>query len=150
MSSGGNFEHVERPLSRRRFLHHWANGFGGLALAGLTSCARPSGTPQTGAPPRATSRTGGRAKHVIFLYMDGGPSQIDTFDPKPRLAKEHGQPIKLDTPATQFHIGKRVLKSPFRFAKHGECGADVSELFPHVARHVDRLAFVRSMVSDHS
>jgi len=150
MSSGGNFEHVERPLSRRRFLHHWANGFGGLALAGLTSCARPSGTPQTGAPPRATSRTGGRAKHVIFLYMDGGPSQIDTFDPKPRLAKEHGQPIKINTPATQFHIGKRVLKSPFGFAKHGECGADVSELFPHIARHVDRLAFVRSMVSDHS
>ena len=152
MSSVGKIEHLERPLSRRRFLNHWANGFVGLALAGLTSCARPSGTPQTGAPSRvgATSTAGGRAKHVIFLYMDGGPSQIDTFDPKPRLAKEHGQPIKIDTPATQFHIGKRVLKSPFRFAKYGECGADVSELFPHVARHVDRLAFVRSMVSDHS
>ncbi len=139
-------------VSRRQILARWAAGFGGLALTGLTSCARPGGpsNPSATADTTGRQRAGGRAKHVIFLYMDGGPSQIDTFDPKPRLAKEHGQPIKIETPATQFHIGKRVLKSPFRFSKHGQCGADVSELFPHVARHVDRLAFVRSMVSDHS
>ncbi|MBX9791567.1 MAG: DUF1501 domain-containing protein [Pirellulales bacterium] len=140
------------PVSRRQVLATWAAGFGGLALAGLTACSRTASSSRPGSSAGTSAKQGvaGPAKHVIFLYMDGGPSQIDTFDPKPRLAREHGQPIKLKTPATQFHIGQRVLKSPFRFAKYGECGADVSELFPHLARHVDRLAFVRSMVSDHS
>ncbi|MGE0538351.1 MAG: DUF1501 domain-containing protein [Pirellulales bacterium] len=141
---------LRSPISRRQILSRWAAGFGGLALAGLTSCSRPSGTSQPARGTPGSHGIRGQAKQVIFLYMDGGPSQIDTFDPKPRLAREHGQQIKIETPATQFHIGKRVLKSPFRFARHGQCGADVSELFPHVSRHVDRLAFVRSMVSDHS
>jgi hypothetical protein len=131
-------------LNRRQALLRWANGFGGLALCGLASCSRSH------APITAATLPKQKAKSVIFLYMDGGPSQIDTFDPKPRLAREHGQAIQLRTPATQFQIGRRVLKSPFRFARYGASGADVSELFPEVATCVDEIAFVRSMVSDHS
>jgi len=145
-------EHVEHPdrasrLTRRELLFRSANGFGGLALCGLlASCRRPSGDstmPRLEGPLK-------RAKSVIFLYMDGGPSQMDTFDPKPRLDREHGQPIKMETPDTQFRIGKKVMKSPYRFQQHGECGAWVSEIFPHLAECVDEMAIIRSMVSDHS
>lgn len=135
--------HERRRCNRRQALFRCANGFGALALASLVSCSRRSPSAVGGARPA-------RAKSVIFLYMDGGPSQIDTFDPKPRLAAENGQPIKIKTPATQFQIGNRVLASPFKFARYGECGAPVSELFPQLARCVDDIAFVRSMVSDHS
>ena len=91
-----------------------------------------------------------KVRQVIFLYMDGAPSQVDTFDPKPRLAREHGEPIKMKIPATQFDDVGTVLKSPWKFQRHGECGAPVSELFPHVATCVDDLAFIRSMVSPFS
>ncbi|MBY0585693.1 DUF1501 domain-containing protein [bacterium] len=92
-----------------------------------------------------------KAKSVIFLYMDGGPSQLDTFDPKPRLEREHGQPIKLDKiPATQFDNVGTVLASPWKFSSHGESGIPVSSLFPNIALHVDRLAIIRSMTSNFS
>jgi hypothetical protein len=87
---------------------------------------------------------------VIFLYMDGGPSQVDSFDPKPRLDREHGQPIKMKVPATQFNNVGNVLKSPWPFRQHGESGIPVSGLFPHVATCVDELCVVRSMVSKFS
>ncbi len=135
-------------MTRREALFRWANGFGGLALFGLLASCQPRG-----AQPPARSdhrRRVARARHVIFLYMDGGPSQIDTFDPKPRLAKEHGLPIKMKTPATQFNIGDKVMKSPYEFRRHGECGAAVSEIFPNMATCVDEMAIIRSMVSDHS
>jgi hypothetical protein len=93
-------------------------------------------------PPKAAS--------VIFLFMDGGPSQVDTFDPKPRLARENGRPIPFKTPTTVFNISDKILASPYAFKKHGACGADVSELFPEVATAVDEMAIVRSMVADHS
>jgi hypothetical protein len=82
--------------------------------------------------------------------MDGGPSQIDTFDPKSRLDKENGQAIPFETPTTVFNISNRILASPYRFKRYGECGAEVSELFPHLATCVDDMAIVRSMVADHS
>jgi hypothetical protein len=91
-----------------------------------------------------------KAKSVIFLFMDGGPSQMDTFDPKPRLAKENGQKLPFQPPTTVFNISDRIFASPFEFRKYGQTGADVSELFPHVATCVDDLAIVRSMVADHS
>jgi hypothetical protein len=91
-----------------------------------------------------------KAKSVIFLFMDGGPSQIDTFDPKPRLEKENGQPIPLETPTTVFNISDQIYASPFKFQQYGESGAWVSELFPHVASCVDEMAIIRSMVADHS
>jgi len=137
-------------LNRREMLLRWANGFGGLALCGLAaSCSRTSNVVD-GRGDRAPATKPARARSVIFLYMDGGPSQIDTFDPKPRLDREHGQPIKIKTPDTQFRIGKTIMKSPYQFRQYGECGAWVSDIFPHLATCVDELAFIRSMVSDHA
>ncbi|MHC5541588.1 DUF1501 domain-containing protein, partial [Singulisphaera rosea] len=91
-----------------------------------------------------------KAKSVIFLYMDGGPSQMDTFDPKPRLDREHGQPIKVKTQPTQFNNVGSVLKCPWRFRQYGESGIPVSDLFRHVGQCADDIAVVRSMVSNFS
>jgi hypothetical protein len=138
------------PLSRRDMLLRCANGFGAVALAGLFG-DRASGFTDEKDPltPKPTHFPA-KAKSVILLFMDGGPSQMDTFDPKPRLDKEHGQPIKTKVEPTQFNNVGTVLRSPWKFKKYGECGAPVSELFPNVATCVDDLAIVRSMTSDFS
>ena len=141
---------VAPPVTRREMLAHCANGFGAVALAGLFGDSLHAAPAETNPlapraahfPPKATS--------VIFLFMDGGPSQVDTFDPKPRLDREHGQPIKTRVEPTQFNNVGTVLKSPWKFHQHGESGIPVSELFPHVATCVDDLAIVRSMVSNFS
>ncbi len=91
-----------------------------------------------------------KAKSVIFLFMDGGPSQVDTFDPKPRLAREHGQRIKMDVPPTQFDNVGTVLRSPWEFRHRGASGIPVSDLFPYVGSCADDLCVIRSMVADHS
>ena len=88
-----------------------------------------------------------RARNVIFLYMDGGPSQVDTFDPKPRLDKEHGQPIKMKVEPTQFNNVGTILPSPWAFKQYGESGLPVSDLFPHVGGVADELAVIRSMTN---
>ena len=83
--------------------------------------------------------------------MDGGPSQVDTFDPKPRLAREHGQPIKMIAPPTQFiprETTPTVLASPWRFRRYGDSGIPVSDLFPNIATCVDDMAIIRSMVAN--
>lgn len=129
-------------ISRRRFLTRWGGGFGALALCGLMSCPRRRGS--LDAPTSAA-----HARSVIFLYMEGGPSQMDTFDPKPRLAKEHGQAPSMPMGPTQFKNSGKVMKSPFSFQRHGDVGADVSEIFPHLATTVDELTLVRSMVTEH-
>jgi hypothetical protein len=91
-----------------------------------------------------------KAKNIIFLYMDGGVSQVDSFDPKPRLEKENGEDptSKFKVDATQFGNVGKILKSPWTFKKYGESGMEVSELFPHIATCVDDMALVRSMVSN--
>ncbi|MFT7619554.1 MAG: hypothetical protein ACI97A_003210 [Planctomycetota bacterium] len=148
-----NFHSTNGPrvMTRRHMLGYLANGFGAVAAAALL--------PENGLGSSILQDPNGakfgphfppRAKNVIFLYMDGGPSQVDTFDPKPRLAKEHGQPIKMKIPATQFDNVGTVLKSPWDFHRYGESGIPVSDLFPHVAKHVDKLCIVRSMVSKFS
>src|SRR4029077_9089874 len=137
------------PLfSRRDMLAKCANGFGAVALASLLHDQARS---QPGNPlaPRP-SHYPARARSVIFLYMDGGPSQLDTFDPKPRLAKEHGHPIKIKVQPTQFINVGTVMQSPWKFRRYGQSGIPVSDLFPNVARCVDDLAVVRSMVSNFS
>ena len=91
-----------------------------------------------------------KAKSVIFLFMDGGPSQMDTFDPKPRLDREHGQRIKMKVEPTQFNNVGAVLKSPWKFKQYGKSGIPVSDLFPNVATCADDLAVVRSMTSNFS
>lgn len=94
-----------------------------------------------------------RAKHVIFLFMTGGVSHVDTFDPKPQLAKDVGREVKLDHPEIRDRPGyERIfLKRPeWEFQPHGQCGTEVSTLFPHVARCVDDIAVIRSLHTDHS
>lgn len=133
------------PLTRRQALFRAANGFGGLALSCLLSQWTRRVQAASGAVPVAPNA---KAQRVIFLFMEGGPSHVDTFDPKPRLAKENGEPMKMELP---IRIAReRVLMSPFKFHPHGESGTPISELFPHVARHVDKLAIIRSMVSEHA
>jgi hypothetical protein len=126
-------------LTRREMLCRCANGFGGLALASLLA------EKAAGAPHHTP-----KAKSMIFLFMDGGPSQVDTFDPKPRLEKDHLKPIPFKTPTTVFNISDKVLGSPYKFQQYGQSGAWVSEIFPNVASRVDDLTIIRSMVSDHS
>src|SRR5437764_9398412 len=139
--------------SRREMLLRSANGFGAVALAALMQDrAFGAATNLTSGP--LTPRMGhhaAKAKSIIFLYMDGGPSQVDTFDPKPRLARENGEPIKMHAPPTQFiphDSPPKVLGSPFKFDRHGQCGTPMSEIFPHLATCVDDLAVVRSMVAN--
>jgi hypothetical protein len=133
-------------LSRRQALKGAACGFGYLALAALAS-ERAAAASKPAAGPHFTPR----ARRVIFLFMQGGPSHVDTFDYKPRLEQDDGRMLDfLDgrriantgeaTPSSQ-----RVLKSPWRFTRHGESGRWVSELFPQVARHADDLCFIHSL-----
>ena len=125
-------------ISRRDFLQKASLGFGSLALSGLY-----------GAPVIAHHPP--RAKNVIFLFMKGGVSQIDSFDYKPMLAKYHGKdPRKAigKIEATQFGNVGKVMKSPWAFKQRGQCGAWISELFPHMAELADELAIIRSMTSN--
>ena len=135
---------ASRPgFARRTALQLATNGFGWLALRGLLGAeARKR---DTGAP---LPHFRARAKRVVFLYMDGGVSQVDSFDPKPRLEQENGQPIGMKIPATQFDDVGNVLRSPWKFRQHGESGLWVSDLFPHLARCADELCLVRSMTSE--
>jgi hypothetical protein len=121
-----------------------ANGFGAVALTALLHESARSDS--RGATPLSFPQ---RAKSVIFLYMDGGPSQVDTFDPKPMLTEHQGKnPADLfEVAPTQFNNNGVLLGSPWQFSQHGESGIPVSSLFPNVAKHVDKLAVIRSMTS---
>jgi hypothetical protein len=145
---------IAPPISRRDMLARCANGFGAVALAALLGEEAYGADlgPKRDVDPMAPkpSHYPAKAKSVIFLFMDGGPSQVDTFDPKPRLDREHGQPIKAKIQPTQFNNVGKVLKCPWKFQNRGESGIPVSDLFPHVGAHVDELAIVRSMVSNFS
>lgn len=142
-----------RSVTRREMLWRTANGLGGVALAALLSDLRFDGlhAAEAGRPlaPRQPMQPA-RAKNVIFLFMDGGPSQVDTFDPKPRLEREHGQKIQMKVPPTQFDDVGNVLKSPWKFQNYGESGLPVSDLFPLIGQHADKLAVLRSMTSEFS
>ncbi|MEM7232129.1 MAG: DUF1501 domain-containing protein [Planctomycetota bacterium] len=134
-------------------LHRSASGFGAAAFAALASSwARAGETPQDRPFQLADhgSHFRPRAKNVIFLYMDGGPSQVDTFDPKPLLSKYHGRnPSSLfDVEPTQFDNNGDVLESPWGFRRYGESQIPISDLFPNVAQCADELMVVRSMTSE--
>jgi hypothetical protein len=132
-------------------LAHCASGFGAVALAALLADETRADAEIRRDPfaPKP-SHFAPRAKNVIFLFMDGGPSQIDTFDPKPRLNREHGKPFGDTIEPTQFNDNGATFGCPWKFRQYGEGGIPVSELFPHVAKCVDELAIVRSMVSNFS
>ena len=108
---------------RRQFLSRGAMGFGGLALASLLQGRSPAASPWLPRPPHFAPR----ARSVIFLYMDGGVSQVDSFDPKPRLARENGQRPKFEIDATVFNSNGNILRSPWEFKRHGESGIPVRE-----------------------
>ncbi len=139
--------------TRREALQSAASGLGALALTTLLAEQAQADARKTNPLAPRTLHHPARAKSVIYLYMEGGPSQIDTFDPKPRLDRDHGKPLPIDTPRTVFNIGNKIMRSPFKFAQHGQSGAWVSELFPHLARCVDDMTIIRSMhhgISNHS
>ena len=87
-----------------------------------------------------------KAKHCVFLFMNGGPSQVDTFDPKPELTRQHGKPLPGPAVKTDSATGN-LMKSPFAFKQHGQSGRWVSSVFPHIATQVDKLAFLMAVAS---
>ena len=145
-----------RRVSRRReMFREVACGFGYLALAGLCADAGLRAAPGREEVGIGPSRSGplapkiphftARVKRVIFLFMQGGPSQVDTFDPKPRLDRDDGKRLPFHVARTRKISDERLMRSPWSFQRHGECGHWVSEIFPHLARHVDDLCFIHSM-----
>jgi len=143
---------INRPGSRRQLLQDFASGFGMMALSGLLAEAGHAAPPMPAAaasplavkPPMFMPR----AKRVIFLFMSGGPSHVDLFDPKPRLTMDNGKPLPFEKPSLERTKTGNLLGSPFKFSKHGQSGVEVSELFPNVASCVDDLCVIRSMVAD--
>lgn len=128
------------PFSRRTLLRRAGLGFGQLALANLLMGESAHGaarTQQVHFPPRA--------KRIIFLFMKGGPSHVDTFDYKPKLQADDGKPFPFEKPRVQFAPTGNLLGSPWKFRPYGESGGQVSSLFPHVAELVDDLCFVHSV-----
>src|SRR5262245_45311521 len=121
----------DRPLSRREWLQRGGAGFAALALAGLLAEESRAGEPDPRNPlaPRPPHFPA-RAQRVIFLFMHGGPSQVDTFDPKPLLDRDHGKPLPFPKPRVVSSPTGNLLRSPFRFRRHGESGIAISELFP--------------------
>ncbi|MFM7591038.1 MAG: DUF1501 domain-containing protein, partial [Isosphaeraceae bacterium] len=148
------------PPSRRRFLWQSSLGFGSLALTSLLaekSRAESSGGSLGSAQPIFSDLSPrkphypAKVKSVVFLFMEGGVSQVDSFDPKPMLEKYHGQdPRKAigKLEKTQFANVGTVLKSPWQFARRGQSGIEVSDLFPHIANIIDETVVIRSMTSN--
>jgi hypothetical protein len=138
-----------RRLTRRDMLHRSGMGLGALGLAGLMASPADAASgvqatsPMAPRPPQFAAR----AKHVIHIFCNGGPSHVDTFDPKPMLTKFHGKELPTENLKTERKTGA-ALGSPFQFRKYGESGIEVSDLFAHVGQCVDDIAVVRSMHAD--
>ena len=142
-------------MNRRQLLHQCGAGFAALALSDMIVrsglCAgEPAANPLAAASvsnpllPKSPHFPA-RAKRVIFLFMHGGPSHVDTFDYKPELMKRHGQPLPFEKPRIQFAQTGNLLRSPWTFRQYGQSGAWVSDLFPHVGRCVDDITFIKSI-----
>src|SRR4051812_15203830 len=135
----------QQLTTRRALLRNTACGMGMIGLNSLLAAEKTNGIAFPTAP--KTPHFAPRAKRVIFLFMDGGASHIDTFDPKPMLDRDHMKPPPFKLNA-QFNFVGALMKSPWAFKKYGQMGMPVSELFPNVAQHVDKMCFLRSMVAD--
>jgi hypothetical protein len=140
-------------FSRRRMLGTVANGFGLVGLAGLLAEAQAqdaswhgaaSSNPLAVRPPHHAPK----ARRVLFIFLNGGPSHVDLLDPKARLTTDHGKPLPFEKPKLARTTTENLMASPFRFARHGQSGIAVSELLPKLATCVDDLCVIRSMVAD--
>jgi hypothetical protein len=142
-------------MNRRQLLNQCGAGFAALALSDMMVrsglCAGEPAAHSLAAAsvsnpllPRSPHFPA-RAKRVIFLFMHGGPSHVDTFDYKPELIKHHGQPLPFEKPRIQFAQTGNLLRSPWKFRQYGQSGAWVSDLFPHVGRCVDDITFIKSI-----
>jgi len=143
--------------TRRELLHSIGGGFGTMALAGLLDQAgllSKAGSAETpGVPNPLAPRRGhfpGKARAVIQLCQNGGPSQMDLFDHKPELSKRSGQPHPEQVEVFQLGNKNVLLGTPFRFARHGQCGMELSELIPHLAGVADDLCLIRSMFTENN
>src|SRR5438105_10852426 len=133
-------------VTRRDFLHTTGFGVGGLALAYLLNQDRVTAASQD-----LTPRSGhfpARARAMVHFMQNGGPSQMDLFDPKPELQKRGGQSIPQSVEIYQKGNSDKVLASPFRFHRRGNCGMELSEVMPHLGSVADDIALVRSMYTD--
>ena len=154
MSNNGHqiYTPIRRMLSRRGLFSHVGTGLGGIALASLLGEAKASERlAQFDVLPKKPHFPA-KAKRVILLFQNGGPSHMDLFDPKPELSKRHGE-----KPTAHFmktieapRMGAGWMGSPYRFARHGRSGMELSELLPNLAPHVDDIAMIRSMVTVHN
>jgi Protein of unknown function (DUF1501) len=131
-------------ISRRAMLQRSAGGFGYLALQAMLGREQAHAAVENRLAPKR-SHFAARAKRVVFLFMKGGPSHVDTFDPKPLLQRDHGKPYPFKKPRVQFAETGMLLKSPWEFKQYGQSGLPVSDLFPNVALCADDLCVLRSM-----
>ena len=149
--SPDSFFYTPRKFSRRALLSEFACGFGYLAFCGLNalSVGADSTTTRYVNPlaPKTPPLTP-KAKRVIFLFMHGGVSHVDTFDPKPKLTEFDGQPLPGAKPAVTFAETGDLLKSPWSFRRYGKSGIEVSDLFPQVGSCIDDICVIRSMHAD--
>jgi hypothetical protein len=135
------------PWTRRQWLHSSCAGLAGIAVTemlariGAAAGSTDARSPLSPVPPHFAPR----AKRIIFLFMHGGVSQVDSFDYKPLLTRDDGKPLPFDKPRVQFGATTNLLRSPWEFRQHGECGAWISDLFPEIAQLADELTFVKSL-----
>ena len=151
LSSGGT-GHGSLPVSRREVLARCGTGLGLMSLATLLAdegSLAQAAVAETNPLPLAARgpHFAPRARQVVHLFMNGGPSHVDTFDPKPLLDKLHGQPLPARNLRTERKTGA-AMRSPFEFRRYGKSGIEVSEIFEKTAQHVDDMAIIRSMYAD--
>jgi len=141
------YTHGELALpARRRFLQEAGLGFGSLALASMLQGESKADSPIIDPLALKSSHFPSKVKSIIWLFMTGAPSQVDTWDYKPELQKRDGEPLSGADPKTGFFTTSgKCLKSPFKWEQHGESGSWVSDLFPHLSKHVDKMCFLHSM-----
>src|SRR5262245_33397661 len=144
-----NDGHIRLTRTRREFIRDAFFGFGGLAFASLLE--QQAACAATNPLAAKAAHRAAKARSVIFLFMAGGPSHIETFDPKPLLNKLEGQPRPKEFGDAKYQFiqsNAKLLGTRRTFQKHGQCGMDVSDLFPHIAGCVDDIALIRSMYGD--
>ncbi len=135
-----NYSMTHSLVSRRDALQHSSVGFGWLAASALLQQVSPRVYAE-----HAEQTIPARARRVIFMFMKGGPSQVDTFDYKPKLNADDGKELPFAKPRVQFAPTGNLLGSPWKFQQYGQSGIHVSDLFPHVAKHVDDICFLNSV-----